>query len=134
MSLFIKNNGIYEISFIKKEAKDFSNKEIQDEICKGANLKELYEISLRILPKLNISNENIKYYSSLAQYYTIYKLQRMNKNTAFFYLICFINFKYRKINDNIINSFIYKVNQQVMNSIRYGKESVYDAKTQCRKR
>jgi hypothetical protein len=33
-------------------------------------MRALYELSQRLLARLNISNENIKYYASLVDYYT----------------------------------------------------------------
>ena len=58
-----------------------------------------------------LSNESVKYYASLVQFYTVYKLQRMASPTARLYLLCFAYHRFRQINDNLIDAFIHLVDQ-----------------------
>ena len=59
--LLTAEDSLYELTFLKREPRDFSYKEITIEVNKGESLKELYHLACDFLPKLEISNENIKY-------------------------------------------------------------------------
>lgn len=56
-------------------------------------------------------SEGIKYYAGLVQFYTIYKLRRMDISTVRLYLLCFAFHRFRQINDNLIEAFIHLVGQ-----------------------
>jgi 3'-phosphoadenosine 5'-phosphosulfate sulfotransferase (PAPS reductase)/FAD synthetase len=45
------------------------------------------------------------------QFYTIYKLRRMDISTVRLYLLCFAFHRFRHINDNLIEAFIHVVGQ-----------------------
>ena len=64
-SLLSDSQGLYEITLLKREPKDFSLKEIGHEINRGKNICDLYCLAKDLLPHFSISNENIKYYASL---------------------------------------------------------------------
>ena len=72
------STGLYEITQLKREPKDFNLSEIKREIHRGIKIGELYQLAKRLLPHLLISNESIKYYASLVSYYSVYKLKRFN--------------------------------------------------------
>lgn len=59
------SQGLYEITQLKREPKDFSISEIKREINRGERLKDLFYLAKKLLPALKISNESIKYYASL---------------------------------------------------------------------
>ncbi|MCA9963594.1 MAG: DUF4158 domain-containing protein, partial [Anaerolineales bacterium] len=106
----LKNpHGLYEITRIRREPKDFGEKEMRQEVERGKQIATLYEIAQRILPHLGISNESIKYYASLVAYYSVYKLQRFERNTTFVYLLCFVQYRYHQMHDNLLNCLIYQV-------------------------
>jgi hypothetical protein len=128
MLLSAEDNSLYELTFLKKEPRDFSYKEITTEVAKGESLKEPYHLAIDFLPKLEISNENIKYYASLVSYYTVYKLKRMKPETAYVYLICFVFNRYQKINDNLVNTFIYYVSSYISEAKKVAKDKVYEYK------
>jgi len=44
---------------------------------KRAKLELLYRIAKTLLPELAISRQNLRYYASLANFYTVYDLRRM---------------------------------------------------------
>jgi hypothetical protein len=52
--------GLYEITQLKREPKDFSVTEIKRERERGRQIQPLYQLSQRVLPILAISNESIK--------------------------------------------------------------------------
>ena len=69
----------------------------------------LFAFGQTFLAEAALSNESVKYYASLIQFYTVYKLQRMAVPTARLYLLCFATHRFRQINDNLIESFIHLV-------------------------
>lgn len=62
------SQGLYEITQLKREPKDFNLKEIKREIDRGQQIQPLYQLTRRLLPRLEISNESIKYYASLVDF------------------------------------------------------------------
>ena len=77
--------GLYEITQLKREPKNFSVGEIKREIDRCKKIQPLYRIIQKLLPELSISNENVKYYASLMDYYSVYKLKRLNKWIVYVY-------------------------------------------------
>lgn len=78
-----------------------------------------------ILPKLKTSNESIKYYASLVEYYSVYKLKRLDESLIYIYLLCFILHRYQRMNDNLINSFIYKMRKHNDDILSFAKDQIY---------
>ncbi|MCH9661491.1 MAG: Tn3 family transposase, partial [Bacteroidetes bacterium] len=118
-------------TLLKKEPKDYSLKVITAEIRKREAITPLYDYAKKILPSLEISNENIRYYASLTSYYSIYRLRRIKRETIYIYLICFIFHRYQKINDDLINAFIYYVNKYINEAKETAKEQVRDYKEEA---
>lgn len=118
--------GLYIITQIKHEPKDFSIGEIKREIHRGKQIQSLYLLVQKILPQLGISNESIKYYASLVGYYSVYKLKRLSEWTVYIYLLCFINYRYQQVNDNLINTFIYNVRHYIDAAKKHAKEQLYE--------
>ena len=46
----------------------------------------------------------MRFYASLVDYYTVYKLKRMEPATARLYLLCFVTDRYRQLNDHLIDA------------------------------
>jgi hypothetical protein len=63
--LFDDVDGLYHITLLKREPKDFTRAEMRQELNRGLTLSPLYRVATRIVPQLTISNEGIKYYASL---------------------------------------------------------------------
>ncbi|MBI1766913.1 MAG: Tn3 family transposase, partial [Bacteroidetes bacterium] len=123
--LLTAETSMYELTLLKKEPRDFSYSEIAREVQKRESMKSLYEYSISFLPTLGISNENVKYYASLVDYYSMFRLSRFNKETIYLYLLCFIYNRYQTINENLINSFIYRVRKYADEARTAAKETVY---------
>jgi len=128
--LLIDSEGLYEITQLKHEPKDFSVGEIKREINRGQQIQPLYQIIKNLLPILGISNESVKYYSSLVDYYSVYKLKRFNEWIVYIYLLCFIYHRYQRMNDNLINTLIYNVRHYIDESKFTAKEQVYEFATE----
>ncbi|MCK4815834.1 Tn3 family transposase, partial [bacterium] len=118
--------GLYEITLLKHEPKDFSLKEIGREISRGKQIYHLYCLAKRLLPHLLISNESIKYYASLVTYYSVFRLRQLDEQIVHIYLLCFVYHRYQKINDNLINSLIYNVRKYIGEARSAAKERVYE--------
>jgi TnpA family transposase len=123
--LLANPRGLYEITRIKREPKDFSIKEINKEIRRGEQIKSLYAVAQTVLPRLGISNESIKYYASLIDYYSVFQMSQLEENLARIYLLCFVQYRYQRLHDNLINCFIYRVRQLLDEAKSVAKERVY---------
>ena len=117
--------GLYEITQLKRDPKDFSVSEIKREIQRGDQIRNLYHLADKLLPNLDISNESIKYYASLVNYYSVYKLKRFNESTTYVYLLCFVYHRYQILHDNLIQCFLHHVRQFREAAREEGKEQVY---------
>ena len=124
------SSGLYEIAQIKHEPKDFSVGEIKREINRGKQIKNLYLLTQKLIPLLGISNESSKYYASLVDYYSVYKLKQLNEWIASVYLLCFVRHRYQRMHDNLINTLIYNVRRYTDESKFKAKEQVYESYTE----
>lgn len=131
--LLISEEGLYKVTLLKQEPRNFGHKEMSQEVEKREITREIYYIARKFLKEIGISNENIKYYSSLIKYYSVYKLRRMKKEIVYIYLTCFIFNRYEKINDNLINAFIYYINKYTDEAKDEAKEKIYEYKIEGNK-
>jgi hypothetical protein len=53
------SSGLYEITLLKREPKDFSATEIKRVMDRGKQIQPLYHLAQELLPELGISNESI---------------------------------------------------------------------------
>jgi hypothetical protein len=53
---------------------------------KTDDIAPIYVLATRLLPKLAISRQNLNYYASLTNFYTIYELKR---EQTYLYLLCY---------------------------------------------
>lgn len=118
--------GLYEITQLKREPRDFSLSEIKREIHRGEPIQALYPLAQRLLPTLEISSESIKYYASLVTYYSVFRLKRLAQGMVQVYLLCFIFHRYQRLHDNLISSLRYNVRRYVEASKGAAKEQVYE--------
>jgi len=109
--LLSRDDSLYYLSALKQDAKDFSYKIMTLERKKLETIKPLYILAKDLLPKLEISRQNILYYADLINYYTIYELRRLNKKYSYLYIICYIWQRYLQLTDNLINAFGYHLKQ-----------------------
>lgn len=110
-ALLQADEGMYRISVLKHEPKDFSYGELRQEVARRKFFQPLYEFGQIFLASAGLPNESVKYYASLVQFYTVYKLQRMAAPTTQLYLLCFAYHRFRQINDNLIDAFIQLIGQ-----------------------
>ncbi len=120
------STGLYEITQLKHEPRDFTLGEINREIDRGKRIQPLYRLIQKLLPELGISNESIKYYASLIDYYSVFRLKRLNEWLVYVYLLCYIYHRFQQVHDNLINTLIYNVRSYVDASKFAAKERVYE--------
>ncbi len=117
--------GLYEITQLKHEPRNFQLNEMKREIQRGEQLKPLYQLIQRLLPALEISRESVKYYASLVTYYSVYKLKRMSRYQSYLYLLCFAYHRTQSLQDNLINALIHHVRRYNDAARESAKEKVY---------
>jgi hypothetical protein len=125
-TLLTVGDSFYQLTALKKRAKDFRLKEIRQEIEKHGSIQTLYEFSHRFLPTLGISNENIRYYASLAEYYPVHRLQNMPEHQGQLYLLCYVVQCFEQISDNLIVSFNHQVTMTGQESSKAGQQQLTD--------
>jgi exonuclease VII large subunit len=69
-ALLQADENTYRISALKREPKDFSYKELRQEVERRKLFQPLYEFAKTFLITTGLSNESVKYYASLVQFYT----------------------------------------------------------------
>ncbi len=123
-ALLTAEESLYQLTLFKREPKDFSYQEIQKEVNKRSSLTDLYQLATLFLPNLHISNENIAYYASLVSYYSVQKLQQVNRELRQVYLLCFILYRYQAVNDNLVQTFLYRINAFIKDAKEAAKEQI----------
>ena len=124
------SQGLYEITLLKHEPKDFSLKEIAREIRRGEQIQSLYDVTQRILPSLLISPESVKYYASLVTYYSVFRLNQLDESVVYLYLLCFVYYRYQKLHDNLINCLIHHVRRFIDEAKAAAQERVYTSRVE----
>jgi len=129
--LFIQNLLKEESSFsplavIKHDVKDFSYTELCKEVKKQESLKALFQVALPLLSKSVLPKKTIEYYGSLVNFYSLYKLKRMPKHQAHWYLLCYSFIRYQKVNDNLVQFFKHYVTTFDEESKKYGEEKLQE--------
>ena len=124
-ALLDDSQGLYEITLLKREPKDFSLGEIKREIERGDQIRHLYHLGQRLLPTLAISNESVIYYASLVTYYSVFRLKQLDERVVYLYLLCFVYHRYQKIHDTLIKCLLAKVRAYIDDAKEATKEQIY---------
>lgn len=104
----IKNDdGLTQLNVIRMDQKDFSYTALKLEVKKAEKLKDLYRLCKTLVPSLQISNNAVRYYGSLAEQYTPSRLRKLKKPQQWLHILCFIFNRYQEFMDNLITSFMY---------------------------
>jgi TnpA family transposase len=130
-ALLEADEHVYRITALKREAKDFSYKELRQEVARRQFFQPLYVFAHTFLATAGLSNESSKYYASLVKFYTVYKLQRMARATARLYLLCFAYYRFRQINDNLIEAFIHLVDHYEQQAKQAAEDAIQRAVTEA---
>ncbi|WP_440030413.1 Tn3 family transposase [Chromobacterium amazonense] len=109
--LLVRDDTLSQLAALKQDAKDFGWRQMSHEREKRALLEPLYQIAKMLLPKLGISQQNLCYYASLANFYTIHDLRHLKPGQTHLYLLCYAWLRYRQLNDNLVAAVAYHMKQ-----------------------
>lgn len=126
-ALLQSDEQVYRISALKHEARDFSYKELRQEVERRNVFEPIHTFAKTFLETAGLSAESGKYYASLVKFYTVYKLRRMAPEATRLYLLCFAYHRFRQINDNLIEAFIHLVDQYEKQARRAAEEALQRA-------
>jgi hypothetical protein len=88
--LLVRDDTLSELAALKQDAKNFSWRQMAREREKRARLESLYRIAKALLPRLAISQQNLHYYASLANFYTVHDLRGLKPEQTHLYLLCYV--------------------------------------------
>jgi hypothetical protein len=113
LKLLESNNTFTDLAKLKKMAKDFSTSQITQELKTHKIIRSLYPEIKSLIAELELSPKNLEYYASLVKHKSVYKLRRHADSQTILYLVCYLFFRYRETNDNLVVAFIYLLAQKV---------------------
>lgn len=117
--------GNYLLTWLQQEPSSFKYYQMRAQVLRKQQMKIIHDLSVRLIPNLVISNENIRYYASLAEHYSIYKLKRMKGHIAYIYLLCFAYTRYSQINDTLIEAFKHYVRFYEKEADNWSRDTIY---------
>ena len=109
--LLVREDTLSGLAALKQDAKDFGYRQMVSERKKRMLLELLYRTAKVLLPALSISHQNMNYYASLVNFYTIYDLRRLRPKQTYLYLLCFAWQRYRQLTDNLVDAMGYHMKQ-----------------------
>ena len=83
-----------------------------------------------MIVQVELSAESVRYCASLVEFYTVYKLKRMDREAGHLYLLCFVHDRYQRLNDNLLGAFCSLVRRYVEEVDGATKEAIYRFKLQ----
>lgn len=79
-----------------------------------------------LIAELELSPKNLEYYASLVKHKSVYKLRRHADSQTILYLVCYLFFRYRETNDNLVAAFIYLVRKLTESAKGYAKQHIVE--------
>jgi len=107
-------------------SKDFSESQIKRELKTRHTIKAIYPELKLIVNTLALSPKNLEYYASLVRHKSSFRLRRHADEQSILYLVCYLFFRYRETNDNLVSAFSYLVRKLSESAKSYGKHKVAD--------
>lgn len=125
--LLVRDDTLSKLAGLRQDAKNFRWRQMKLEREKLATLKPLYQIASTLLPKLETSQQNLFYYASLTNFYTVYDLRRLRpKQQSYLYLLCYAWVRYRQLTDNLVDAMAFHMKQLEDESRAGAKQSFAD--------
>lgn len=109
--LLVRDDTLSQLAALKQDAKDFGWRQMIREREKRALLEPLHRIAKALLPKLGVSQQNLLYYASLANFYTVHDLHNLKADQTHLYLMCYAWQRYRQLSDNLVDAMAYHMKQ-----------------------
>ena len=108
--LTVRDDTLSELAALKQDAKDFGYRQMAKERAKLFKLQPLYRTAKMLIPKMAISQQNLHYYASLANFYNIYDLRQLKPpEQAHLYLLSYVWLRYQQIVDNLVDALGYQM-------------------------
>ena len=126
LKLLESNNTFTDLAKLKKMAKDFSTSQITQELKTHKIIRSLYPDIKSLIAELELSPKNLEYYASLVKHKSVYKLRRHADSQTILYLVCYLFFRYRETNDNLVAAFIYLVRKLTESAKSYAKQRIVE--------
>jgi len=120
-----KEAGSYLLTWLQQEPSSFKCYQMRAQVLRKERIEKIYLLAKTFIPKLEISNENIRYYASLVSHYSIFRLRRMKRDMVYIYLLCFAYSQLRHINDSLIEAFKHYVRIYEKEAEVYSKNIIY---------
>nr|AVI43728.1 hypothetical protein [Klebsiella pneumoniae] len=98
--LLVRDDTLSQLAALKRDAKNFGWRQMVREREKRATLEPLHAIAKTLLPKLDVSQQNLLYYASTANFYTVHDLRNLKADQTQLYLLCYARVRYRQLSDN----------------------------------
>ncbi len=99
------------LTFLKTSARGFAHNAVKEEIRKRKHMIDVYNLSKEILKELNISYTTIQYYAKLVSSLEYSQINNgWNESKKYFAILCFVNYRFVKSNDDMVKTFKYLVN------------------------
>ena len=96
-----------KLSTQKGSAKDFSPTDVGNEIATHSAIKDIYHELKGLISHLELSQGNLAFYASIVRHKTVSKLRRFSEYQGLLYLVCYLFFRYRETNDQLVTAFRY---------------------------
>nr|WP_286203500.1 DUF4158 domain-containing protein [Pseudoalteromonas sp. NBT06-2] len=126
LKLLGSNNTFTDLAKLKKMSKDFSASQITQELKTHKIIRSLYPEIKVLIAELELSPKNLEYYASLVKHKSVYKLRRHTDSQTILYLVCYLFFRYRETNDNLVSAFIYLVRKLTESAKGYAKQCIVE--------
>jgi TnpA family transposase len=126
LKLLESNSTFTDLAKLKKMAKDFSTSQITQELKTHKIIRSLYPEIKTLIAELELSPKNLEYYASLVKHKSVYKLRRHADSQTILYLVCYLFFRYRETNDNLVAAFIYLVRKLTESAKGYAKQRIVE--------
>ncbi len=126
LKLLESNSTFTDLAKLKKMAKDFSASQIAQELKTHKIIRSLYPEIKLLITELELSPKNLEYYASLVKHKSVYKLRRHDDSQTILYLVCYLFFRYRETNDNLVSAFIYMIRKLTESAKGYAKQRIVE--------
>ncbi len=131
--LIERDDTLSRLAILRQDARDFGWRQMVQEREKRAILEPLHRKACDILPALNISQQNLLYYASLANFYTVYDLRELKPDQTRLYLLCYAWVRYRQFSDNLVDAMFFHMKQLEDESRSVAKQLLADVQEKHRR-
>lgn len=116
------NVGINKLNYLPKS---FNATELEKELLVFNHIKAHIQEVDSIIKRLQLSQKNLHFYSSMVEYYTIGKLRRFTPITTNLYLLCYLSFRHQRLIEHLADGFIYHVRRIKDKARVFAKDATY---------